>query len=224
MPASALDVCNLAIAKAGGELLQALDEGSPLADLCATLYAQTRDHCLGANRWVFAKAVAQLAQLTTAPAGCPMTYAYASPADVVGAIHDFRTGPLIDAFKADVLQLGDYIAAEDAVVWVEYTAQKAEGTWPPWFTQLVATAFAVEVARGMLRREKAAELKIEAWGLPEEGGRGGLMSLALNLDSRNAPKRELQWENGGALVEARLAGGGGFNDPRLARAIERFGG
>lgn len=225
MPAlTDLDIVNRAIVKAQGAEIGSLDQNVPLAALAKRQYRAKADEMLSRHRWVFAKTVAQLSKLATPPAGGPRAYAYARPADLVGNIFDYRLDARDDAIKADVLQMGDYLWSDSDGVWVEYTARVPEAVWPPWFQQLVVCAFAIDVANARKRRNLAVDLTVEAFGSPEENGQGGLLLAAEMADSQDAPPRQMQWRNGGALVEARFGGGlvgDGFSDQRLAAAILR---
>lgn len=207
MPYVAVDICNRAIAKVGGEPIEALDEDSPLGAFCADNYASTRDLLLSKHRWVFASRVVQLARLSTPPAGNPRAYLFERPSDLVGAIHDFRAGAAQDAAKVSTLQTADGVAADVTTVWAEYTGQVAEAAWPPWFRNLVETAFAAEVAAFAQMRSRGDALKVEAFGLPEMQGEGGLYLTARQEDGRNAPQRALTYADGGALVAARYGCG-----------------
>lgn len=204
MPQTDLDVCNLAIVtKAGGEAIGSFDENTPLAQMCLQSYPQKRRELLSAHRWTFAKRLVQLTQITP-PTGCPYTYAFAKPAGTVGQIYSFRQAPDPTSLKVAVLQMGDYIAAQDATVWAEFTGEASEADWPPYFTALVACAFGVDVARACLRRTLADELLVEAYGNPEDHADGGLMLEAKQLDGVNAPQRALGYQDPGPLVSARF--------------------
>lgn len=220
MAQTALDVVNQAIVKGGGAQIGDLAENTPMAVLMARVYPQKKAAMLSRHRWVFAKTIVRLGRIVT-PAGFPRAYAFNRPADLVGQIHDYRADARDDAAKVDVLQLADQLAADSDTVWIEYTADRPEAGWPSWFVDVVVCSAAIEVANAKSRRSKAAELKIELEGNPEDRGEGGLIGIAKQLDSANAPKRTLEWENGGALVEARFGGGTGLNDGRLAAAVLR---
>lgn len=198
-----LDVCNQAIAKAGGARIDALDEETPLGGFCLASYPGKAAWLLSRHRWIFAKKIARLQLLTTPPDDSPLAYAFAPPDDSAGAIHDFRSGADERADKVQALQLAGYVAADAATLYVEYTARVPENRWPPWFEQLVVTAFAADIARAMGRRSQATELDQQAFGTPELNGEGGLYLSARQEDSRNAPARALAYEAGGPLVGVR---------------------
>lgn len=199
-----LDVCNQAIAKGGGgEKIDALDAETALGAFCLENYPRKKAFLLAKHRWIFAKEIVQLTRLSETPANCPMAYAYARPADVAGAFHDFRAAALENSAKVAVSQASDFIASDSPEVWTEYTKVVPESRWEPWFEQLVVTAFAVEVAHIALKRTLAGELYQEAFGSPEMHGAGGLFLQAKQDDSRNAPQRALAYEAGGPLVSVR---------------------
>jgi hypothetical protein len=213
MPLTDLDVANLGITKAGGRAIGSFDENTPLAELAARRYPHRREEMLSRHRWTFAKSVVQLARIAT-PTGCPLTYAYARPAGLVGNIWDYRIDAARDALKADCLQLADYIASEDAAVWVEFTGSPAEARWPRPFVELVACVFAIDVANARLKASQARDLTIEAFGNPEDAQDGGLLLVAKQADGVDAPKRTLGYEGGGPLVAVRGGGCSPFDDPR----------
>jgi hypothetical protein len=209
MAQTALDICNLAIAEVGGERIDEIGEDTPVGAFCQSAYPATRDWLLSRHRWVFAKQIVQLNRLATTPSGAPMANAFTRPGDVVGAVHAFRDGPREDAWNVPVSQMADYIAADQAVVWAEYTAQRPEATWPMGFHQLVVIGFAEKVARFVMQSSKADELHRKAFGGPQDNGEGGLFLAAKIEDGRNAPQRQLFYDSPGPLIEARFGGGCG---------------
>lgn len=213
-----VDICNLAIGRVGADAIEALDEESPVAAFCAVNYAQKRDWLLSGHRWVFANRTVSLARLTTTPADCPRAYGFQRPGDVIGAIHAYRRGPR-DADRAvDVVQAGQLLASDEATVWAEYTARVAEAQWPAWFVELVRVAFAADLAMHLQNRSLSAQLNEEAFGPPALMGAGGLLLAAMQADGRNAPPRQLFYDDPGPLVGARFSSGfygatiGGFID------------
>lgn len=202
-----LDICNRAIGRAGGEKIASLEENSPLAQFCAQEYPQKRAFLLGMYRWVFANKVAPLTRLAVKPDGCPLAYGFARPVNIIGAIHDFRTGQDARSDKVAAIQMADFVAADEATVYAEYTANVHESTWPSWFEELAITAFAVDICGQVGKRGQADSLMIKAFGSPEMAGAGGLCLVAMQADSRNAPQRTLAYEGGGELLNARYGVG-----------------
>jgi hypothetical protein len=95
--ASAVDICNLALAHIGDEAaVSSIDpaDGSAQAGLCARFYPVARDVLVSKFAWSWAQKRAVLAELTTAPGD--WAYAYALPADFNRAL------AVIDAAGAEV--------------------------------------------------------------------------------------------------------------------------
>lgn len=199
-----LDICNRAITRAGGDPIDAISEDTPVGAFCVQNYASRRDYCLGKHRWVFLNQVAKLTE-TPADAAAPLPYAFVYPADVIGAIHAYREAANLDAAYVRTVQMNGKIYADRAEVWIEYTRRKGEHEWPANFAELVATAFAADVANFAQNRTLARELEERAWG---RDGEGGLYLEARQEDARNAPQRELQrWDDTGPLIGVRQIAG-----------------
>lgn len=207
-----VDVCNLAIGKVGGEPIEALDEDTPLGAYCAQTYPAKRDYLLGLYDWRFANTFAQLARIAPAPPGVtlPLKNLFALPSDLVGAVRTFRSGPGEDAAAVRCLVSAVGVCSDHATVYAEYTAAIAEAHWPSWFVELMATAYAADLAQRRPDQALADRLKQEAFGTPELNGEGGKYLAARQADSRNAPQRQLFADDPGPLVEARLGFGRGL--------------
>lgn len=201
-----LDVCNLAVSRIGGEPLEALDESTPLGAYCVANYASKRDELLASYDWRCLTTFAALNRLTPTPAGCPLTYCYAPPADLLGDIRAFRDGSSADACLVRCLVSAVGVASNHGAVWAEYAAAKPAAAWPIWLAQFVAVAFAADLAGRRPDKSLADDLRLEAWGPPELNGQGGKFLAAMQADGRNAPQRTLFHDEPGPLVEARLGG------------------
>lgn len=206
-----LTICNLAIDRVSGDRIDELGEDSPLGAFCRDNYPHKRDFVLGKYRWTFANQVALLARLAV-PEGEPMpcAFKYARPADLAGAVHDWRE--VADKQKARispyVMDSGGAFWSDQSPLFAEYTRHVPEADWPSWFRQLVVTAFAADLADFCQLRGQARDLRMEAWGTPSMDGEGGLYAQARNEDARHAPQRQLAGGvDGGPLVEARMGGG-----------------
>lgn len=105
--ASAVDICNMALARLGDEAtVTSIDppEGSAQADHCARFYPQARDTLIMRHMWSFATRRARLARLADSVPG--YSFAYALPAACVKLISVFGDGE------------------EDADAWVNLLADK----------------------------------------------------------------------------------------------------
>jgi hypothetical protein len=203
-----LDICKNAVSRAGGEPIEAIGEDTPLGAFCAEAYPQKKAWLLGKHRWTFTKRVVALSRETVTPAGWPALYKFAMPGDVIGAIHAYRDGPTEAGAYVRALVGADGIASDAPAVYAEYTAQVPEALWPVWFAELAIVAFAADVAVRMRNDGRARDLHMQAFGVPSEGGEGGLYAAAVREDGRNAPQRQLAAGSiaPGGLLEARYGG------------------
>lgn len=206
-----VDVCNLAIGKVGGEPIEAIGEDSPLGVFCQLNYPAKAQYLLGMYDWRFATIFAQLTQIAPTPAGTPLKNLFGFPSDLVGDIRAFRDGPTVDACDIRCLVSNIGVASNHGAVYAEYTALVPEARWPVWFVELVATAYAADLAQRRPDTQLAQALNIEAFGTPEQNGEGGKYLTARQADGRNAPQRALfEWDDG-ALVDARVRGFGHYS-------------
>lgn len=207
MANSELEVCNRAIGRISGDRIDELGEDSPLGVWCLENYAAKRRYFLSMYRWTFANRTAQLArEVVEADAVKPLDYRFARPADLVGAVHAWRDHPdPTQGRRVYVLDSGGKFWAATPTVYAEYTRAVPEADWPAWFEQLAVTALAAELADFAQMTTKARDLRVEAWGLPSEGGKGGLFATAMEADASLAPPRQLvSGVDPGPLVEVRL--------------------
>lgn len=113
--ASAVDVCNTALAHLGAEMLIAsIDppDGSAEAGWCATFYPIARRVALESAQWTFAKARATLAQVANPSA--VWKYAYALPSDHINPVRILN----LASYNAAVTMLSDsYLYAPGSAIW-----------------------------------------------------------------------------------------------------------
>jgi len=219
MPATDLEFCNLCIGRIGGDRIADFDEGSPLAIFCAEQWPEKRRMLLGKYRWNFANTVrllapAEIGENETAV----MPYKFTIPADMIDAVHAFRDHP--DPYEAErtpyVMLANDHFWADEAIVYGEYTGDRAVALWPGYFSELAQVAFTADLAGHAQLTTLQRTLEAKAWGTPQENGEGGLYLTARNEDARMAPPRKLvSGVDAGPLIGARYTGASTF--------IERLG-
>ena len=79
---SEVDICNVALAQLGAEIIENFQDTSQTARLCSLFYPRTRDELLAKYRWNFSMFRATLTQLTDAPTW-GFDFAYALPNDYI---------------------------------------------------------------------------------------------------------------------------------------------
>lgn len=224
MSRTELNVCNRSLTMAGADPIEALDENTPLGAFCQINYVSKRNWLLSRHRWVFASRVGLLSRVADAEVEADVnaagTFAYVRPSDLIGVIHAFRETPDIEGTPVRVVESGGRYWSRHARLWAEYTAARPEADWPEWFTELVVTAFAVDVARQLQNRSMANDFQTIAFGTPSENGEGGLYATARSEDGRAAPQRQMMGFCDGALVGARYLDGAFFDYGRPISAID----
>lgn len=209
MAQTSLDICNGAISLAGGEPVDAISEDTPVGAFCLLNYERTRGWLLSRHRWVFATRIARLSRIADAdlPTVQPAPHAFIRPGDLLGVVHAFRSRAQADTQPVYPLEIEGRYWTEETELWAEYTANKPEDQWPPWFEKLVVTAFASEVARYYQQRSLANDLYTIAFGTPADDGEGGLYRAARQEDGRAAPHRQMYGFDAGPLIDARFVSG-----------------
>ncbi len=110
MADGAVAICNMALAKLGGNLITSFTDGSPNADLCATFYDPVRQSELRAVDWNFAEAPFELANDSTGPT-FDRDYAYTLRAEILKVRGPF---PESETFLRDWRVVGRKIYTNDA--------------------------------------------------------------------------------------------------------------
>lgn len=200
-----VEVINAALLLIGGDPIETTDMETPGAQAASILWGKLFDHALGFYPWSFASRAYALAQVTADPAD-GWTYAYQLPAERIGPpravsdSRDFRI-PFTDYALAE-----GRVLADATTLWARCAFRAAAGTWSGSFTLAFTTALAAEFALSVTNDAKLrASLKQDAWGEERMMGRGGLMGLAIQVDTQAKPSPILM-SDGGPLVTARRAG------------------
>ena len=146
MAISEVSICNLAIARVGGESISSLAENVKAAKLCTIFYSNSRDSVLAEMWWTFATKRQTLARLATAPES-EFGYAYQLPSDLITPRY------LADAEDVEYVIEGDTLVTDAEEVDLVYTFQQADTTkFTPLFTDCVAFRVAAELALPLTNR------------------------------------------------------------------------
>lgn len=199
-------VVNLALSKIAAESISSLDaddEDSDIAGLCARIYPAVRDTIISAHPWSFCKAELELSRANGITPIKNWQYAYRLPDDMLAgpfALYgDGSTNP-VQSFE----QFGDYLYCNYQKVLMDYRRRPPESQWPMFFVNLVATATAAELAIPITdSTSRSQELNLVAYGPPGLDGKGGLFATATRTDSQSKPIRSM-FRNGDPLANTRF--------------------
>jgi hypothetical protein len=213
MPAPLTDVamCNRALAKFGGGAITTLTDAAPPGPACALVYAQTIDALLSGYDWTFCKETVALTRLedeTPDAAGLLMSgwrFAHALPVGRLKAPSKYLTDPRFEDRPVTRFSVqNDRIYSDCEKLWAVVQLRAAEAVWPPYFATTAVDCLAAELI--MLISGNAGlyeRLYANAYGTPQEGGVGGAVGRARNIDAQNSGGSKLGldalvsgWRNG----------------------------
>ena len=200
-----VDIVNSAFALIGEDPIESLDDETPGAQAAALLYQRVLDHLLGFYPWSFATRAFSLTRLADDP-GDGWAFAFLLPEARIGPplaisdIKDFRR-PFTAYNLAE-----DHVHADVEKLWARLKFRAHPRVWSGPFTLAFTTGLAGELALSVTSDSKLrTQLRGEAFGSPQELGRGGLIKLAIDVDAQAQPSVVLA-SDGGPLI---VAHGGG---------------
>lgn len=156
---STVDICNLALDELGEAAITALDEGSPVANLCQRNYAPARDQVLRSHPWNFAVTRRRLARLSAAPA-FGFAYAYQRPTNWLRTIsvHGSAAGTDAPPYRME----GDRLLSDAAEIYLRYIARTEDpNQYDPLFVDALAMRIAARLAKAITQSTGEKE-RIEA--------------------------------------------------------------
>ena len=154
MPATAVEICNMALARIGvGQRISALDDPSEAAIQCATFYQQALEQALSAAMWSFATKRYALGVSSIDPPA-EWFYRYSYPADCLFArfIEDGRRVRREDesipfSVEGDGTTAGKSILCDQPDAILVYTWNVSNPVlFTPWFVDAFAWLLAAEIA------------------------------------------------------------------------------
>jgi len=189
MPYSDVDICSNALVLIGMEPISSFADGTPAADVCAIRYPLLRDNVLTDYPWNFAIKKAHLSREVEAPlAGYDYQYLLPSDGTTDGVIAAFDTDDVKAHPRSNYVIQGGRLLSNDKEVYVDYLAEVNETYWPSYFVDFMAHALAADITLTLTRDNGILDrMEQKAYGLPGEGGMGGLFAKARRKDSYHSP-------------------------------------
>lgn len=181
-----LSICSDALILLGASPISSFTEGSDAAQACDRLYPDLRDTMLSTYVWSWTLKKSQISRLSTNPIN-EWEYAYQLPGDMLsGVLAVFETNGTNERSKRYGWEVyGDQLYTNMETAFIDYQASISETKMPNYFVRLLRTALASELAIVVTdQATKADYFKAQAFGSPNENGRGGLMREAMNIDAR----------------------------------------
>lgn len=184
-------ICNIALAGIGGGSIESIS--SPSTDLeadCANAFALVVESLLS-HEWNWAQAEVALARDLDVTPIKDYDYAFRLPsAMLAGPSGVWGNGsPLNDG---QWCVKGAHLYCSYTTVKIDFSKKPPVSIWPPYFVNLVVAALRAQLAIPVRESVSMSEkFEVQAFGTPEEGGRGGLFRMARNLDAKSKPVKSL---------------------------------
>ena len=158
--------------------------------------------CFGLYAWSWATAPASLVRHATAPVD-GFEYAFDLPAATAGpAIRFFADGEGRTPLR-DFAIVGTELHCRAPAVWTLARYPVDPETWDPFFAAAFVVALASALAVPLQQDETSRDAyERQAFGLPSEGGTGGLFGRLIAADRASQPMRS-PWDCGDPLTDAR---------------------
>ncbi len=151
MPATAIDMCSVALLKIGAAPIIGFDDGTVEADVAGRLYEPSLEALLATYPWRFSLQRAELVQ-DTGGTGDVLPYAYVLPVDLVR---------LVSADRGAYRIMGRRLHADARPLKVTYQRRTDEADFPPHFRQALIARLAAEFCLPITESTSRAELLIK---------------------------------------------------------------
>lgn len=146
--ASDIEIASNALVRIGVNPISSFTEGGAAGTAANNLYEPTIRALLSENRWRFAAAKRQLAQLTATPLN-DWSYAYQLPSDMITMYRMFPRTPY------EIYE--DKLYTNSATCEIDYISRVDEPLWPPYFQLAAEYKLASEFALIVTSNRSLAE-------------------------------------------------------------------
>ena len=157
MPVTQVGICNSALIKVGGSVIQSLTQDTKSAQILNAIYAHIRNEVLRAHKWKFAMKRAILSPLATTPE-FEYNYQYTVPLDCLRVVS-------VDDDKYAWTREGEYILSDnEAGLEVLYIYRNEdESSWDSSFSETFAWRLAGEIAYAMTQSTERTKTCMEGY-------------------------------------------------------------
>lgn len=193
--ASAVDICNMALAHLGDEAtITSIEppEGSAQADHCARFYPQAKQTLLTRWPWSFATQRATLAKLVTTVPG--YDYVYAVPSKCLRIIRVYRPGsevpyahePPVYWNTGIVDEARVILTAEPLLAMTYISSQTSEDLFPAMFCDALAWLLASMLAGPVIRSASGSSMAVNCMKFYEDSYQKAILE---DLEQKQMPIR-----------------------------------
>jgi len=194
--ASNVEICSQALLRLGDDPISSFLDGSS-GPLCGNLFPNIKKRVLIFYPWRFNTKKSQLLDRTLIEPPTEYKFAYELPPDSLTALiltawdapfNQGRSSPFTDF---DIFE-GKFLTSAEQV-FIDYQVDKDSEVFPPHVEELTILAMKAVLSLPITERQAVADAsQAEAWGLPQERGRGGYARIAVNIDGKGRPASSIR--------------------------------
>lgn len=197
-------ICSAALVRIGEQTIASLEDPNDRARTAKALYFQAKQYLLSIHPWQFNLVQGVSLSRETEVPTTRFEYQYTLPPDrmnddlravyseaAVGAI-PLRAGFVIQNSKL----FSNYTA-----LWADYSQDKAESGWPPYFSEVMITLLAMQFANPITDQQNTMDSFLEQ--LMGKGERRGVLQIAMTADARPG---EVRTVDDAPFIETRYGG------------------
>jgi hypothetical protein len=179
------DICSNALIQLGAEPIASFDDGTAIAQICATVYPEFKLYTLSMYPWLFTMKKQQLARLLEAPLN-EYRYAFQLPTDMLTLRTIYDSGQVGAVAYTRYEIFGDgKVFSDSPELYADYQFEVDENKFPHYFVEFMSTAFAAKIAMAVTENEALAQLKhTQAFGSPSDNLSGGMYGVSKRIDSQ----------------------------------------
>lgn len=179
-------ICSAAAVLLGAKPVQSLEDDTDLSRIFANLYDRKKKALMSKYPWSFLMESRYLTRLAAAPIR-GWKYAFVIPGDALaGAPHAVFSDVTRKLGKKEYKIEGKRVLCDSPELWGEFIINRTESEWPEYFQELMIHIIASDVALAVTDQQSIADHHYQvAYGTPSQEGNGGLMGMAMLLDSQS---------------------------------------
>jgi len=187
-----LTICSDAMIMLGASVISSFSEGTDEAQVADRLYDDIRDTLIMQYSYSWSVKKVKLARLVDTPIN-EWKYRYTLPGDILGNPKAlFTTGSVGAVPVRDFEIYGADVNTNYESVWIDYQYRPEPAFFPPYFVNLLKHALAAAFAEPITDQiQKADYYHRLAYGAPTDNMRGGLVRVAMNIDSVDRPPQNI---------------------------------
>lgn len=198
-----IEICANALVRLGAIPIQSFDDATDIATACKTIYFSKKKYILSSYPWRFSMKFIQLSR-DVMPPDAQWRYQFTLPSDRIQS--GFPAVYTSNSIGANTINdwtiIGNKLMTNEKEIWVKYQYDVEESLWPEYFIELMIKIMQVELVQIVTDNTQLyQELKYEVYGVPSDGGFGGLVNMVQNIDSRDTPTTYIK---DFALTDARV--------------------